>query len=358
MPMMSGMGSATPSQGTMARVAAYLWAAGALTVLAILALPHGNDLDVPIAWAILAVCTGCGLAMWRFGERFPTWVFHAGLVLATVAITGALLWHDDPSADIEMLYLWVALYGFYFFGWRAALLHLALVGMGYAAVLLGQPGGDARVTDWLLTACGLGVAGCIVGLLRDRLVGLVDRLETAAVTDALTGLLNRGGFEGVISTELERARRHERPLALVVGDIDHFKQVNDRFGHVAGDAALERVGAILADAIRRLDTIARIGGEEFAIVMPDADEQAAFLLAERLRRDVRETFAGNLAELTMSFGVAAFPKDADTSSRLLQAADRALYLAKELGRDRSVVYNDETSTLLAELIAERDPASS
>ena len=340
----------------MARVAAYLWGAGAVTVLAILALPHGDDLVLPVAWAIFGLCTACGLAMWRFGERFPTWVFHAGLVLATAAITGAILWQDDPGADIEMLYLWVVLYGFYFFGWRAALAHLALVGVGYAAVLLGQPGGDSRVTDWLLTASGLLVAGCIVGLLRDRLVGLVDRLETAAVTDALTGLLNRGGFEGVIATELERARRHDRRLALVVGDIDHFKQINDRFGHVAGDAALERVGGILADGIRRLDTIARIGGEEFAIVIPDSDEQAAFLLAERLRRDVRETFAGNLAELTMSFGVAAFPKDAETSSRLLQAADRALYLAKALGRDRSVLYDEDTSAMLAELIAGPDSA--
>jgi diguanylate cyclase (GGDEF)-like protein len=352
------MGSATPSRATMARVAAYLWAAGALTVLVILALPHGDDVDVPVAWAILAVCTACGLAMWGYGERFPTWVFHAGLVLATVAITGAVQSHDDPGADIEMLYLWIALYGFYFFGWRAALAHLALVGVGYAAVLAGQQGGDARVMDWLFTASGLLGAGWIVGLLRDRVVGLVDTLETAAVTDALTGLLNRDGFEAVISTELERARRHERQLALVVGDVDHFKQVNDRFGHQAGDTALELLGTILAEAIRRLDTIARIGGEEFAIVMPDADEQAAFLLAERLRRDVRESFNGTVAELTMSFGVAAFPKDAESSSRLLQAADRALYLAKALGRDRSVVYNDETSALLAELIAERDPASS
>ena len=350
-------GRVEPSRATMARVAAYLWAAGALLVLLLLALPHAPELDVALAWIVFAVCCVCGTVIWIGGERLPVWVFHLGLVIATASITGAAHWQEQPATDIDMLYLWVALYGFYFFTWRQALGHLVLVGIGYGAVLAAQPGGDGRVTDWMLTAGGLVVAGLIVGLLRDRVDGLVSRLETAAVTDPLTGLLNRRGFEGVMTTELERARRHGRPLALVVGDIDHFKSINDSLGHLAGDTALERVGGILAEAVRRLDTIARIGGEEFALVLPDADEQAAFVLAERLRRDVQGAFGGDLAPMTMSFGVAAYPKDAGGAERLLQAADRALYLAKELGRNRVVVYGEETAALLAELIAGRQTSA-
>jgi len=113
--------------------------------------------------------------------------------------------------------------------------------------------------------------------------------------------------------------------------------VNDRLGHGAGDAALERVSAVLMAAKRRVDVAARLGGEEFALIVPDSGEEAAHVLAERLREELRKTFAEEPVPLTVSFGVAGSPAGACTPAALLEAADRALYRAKEAGRDRSVV---------------------
>jgi diguanylate cyclase (GGDEF)-like protein len=169
---------------------------------------------------------------------------------------------------------------------------------------------------------------------------VIWRLSDAAVTDALTGLTNRRGFQELIETELERARRSGQPLSLIVGDLDHFKSLNDTHGHGAGDRALEQLALILQTAKRRIDTAARIGGEEFAVVLPDSDHHAAHILAERMRREVRETFFYEPYELTISLGVATFPIHADAVEPLDERADEALYAAKALGRDRTVVYDE------------------
>src|SRR6266576_1406913 len=120
---------------------------------------------------------------------------------------------------------------------------------------------------------------------------LIAKLSSAARTDALTGLLNRRGFEELFATELERARRNGRPLSVIVGDLDGFKAVNDRYGHAAGDHALEKLSEILQTVKRRIDTAARLGGEEFAVIAPESDHHAAYILAERMRREVRAAFA-------------------------------------------------------------------
>jgi diguanylate cyclase (GGDEF)-like protein len=213
---------------------------------------------------------------------------------------------------------------------------------GYAAAsLLGPsvPGGEVAVT-----AVGIAAAAGLVGMQRANTNRLIWRLSDVAVTDALTGLMNRRGFQELIATELERARRSNQPLSLIIGDLDHFKQLNDTYGHAAGDRALEQLSLILGTAKRRIDTAARIGGEEFAVVLPDSDQHAAFILAERMRREVRETFMYEPHCLTISLGVATFPAHAATIERLVAAADRALYAAKELGRDRTVLYSDRLHT--------------
>jgi diguanylate cyclase (GGDEF)-like protein/putative nucleotidyltransferase with HDIG domain len=177
-------------------------------------------------------------------------------------------------------------------------------------------------------------------VLRERVDRLIARLADAARTDALTGLLNRRGFQELMEIETERALRSARPLAIIVGDLDHFKHLNDRFGHAAGDLALRRFGEIASSASRRIDAVARIGGEEFALLLPDTEQHAAYLLAERLRRAVKEP--GVDGELpSVSFGVASFPTHAADAEALMHAADQALYAAKAMGRDRSVIYNPE-----------------
>src|SRR5207247_8076749 len=129
-------------------------------------------------------------------------------------------------------------------------------------------------------------------------------------------------------TELERARRSGRPLSVIVGDLDGFKAINDRFGHAAGDHALEKLSQILQTVKRRIDTAARIGGEEFAVIAPESDHHAGYILAERMRREVRETFAHDPHQLTISLGVATFPRHGATAAALIAVGDEALYGAK------------------------------
>jgi diguanylate cyclase (GGDEF)-like protein/putative nucleotidyltransferase with HDIG domain len=231
------------------------------------------------------------------------------------------------------------------------------MGFCYAAVLVahhwsGDTIGEFGVAvedsaaQWTIAFGTLVVATGLFGLLKDRLDGLIDRLTNAVKTDPLTGLLNRRGFEEAFELEVERARRLESPLTLLVGDLDRFKLLNDRLGHPAGDRALELLGEALAAGVRRIDRVGRMGGEEFALILPETDEHEGYVLAERLRAKVRENFAADLFPLTISFGVASYPTHGATTAALLKAADQALYTAKEFGRDCSVIYSAETAEIL------------
>jgi diguanylate cyclase (GGDEF)-like protein len=183
--------------------------------------------------------------------------------------------------------------------------------------------------------------------LRRQVRGLTARLSDATRTDPLTGLLNRRAFEQLLDSELERSRRTGRTVAVLVGDLDGLATVNARYGHPAGDSALQRVACDMQKWKRRIDTAARIGGEEFALLLPETDERGAFLVAERLRRAAHRTFGEDPMPVTISFGVAAYPEHGDRRDVLLSAVSRALGAAKELGKDRSVIYSEEVARMLA-----------
>jgi diguanylate cyclase (GGDEF)-like protein len=165
---------------------------------------------------------------------------------------------------------------------------------------------------------------------------LVDRLRAQATIDPLTGCHNRRGFDEVLQVEFARARRYGRPLSLVLLDIDHFKHINDDFGHEVGDHALQRIGRAVRHTFRTTDSACRYGGEEFALIFPETPRDEAARLAERLRLLI-ENLPPNAEvprSLTASFGVASFPDDAAEISELIRGADRALYTAKANGRNR------------------------
>jgi diguanylate cyclase (GGDEF)-like protein len=163
-----------------------------------------------------------------------------------------------------------------------------------------------------------------------------ELLRTQARTDSLTGMLNRRAYYERIAEELARGERTGSPVSVVLLDIDHFKPVNDEWGHAEGDRALQAIAANLQATVRADETAARYGGEEFALIAAGVDSADAVGLAERARAAIADVDVHGRA-LSASAGVATWPGDADTPDGLIESADRALYEAKRAGRDRTAV---------------------
>jgi len=163
-------------------------------------------------------------------------------------------------------------------------------------------------------------------------------LRRLATTDPLTDLANRRHFLAQVDLELELLQRYAKPAALLMIDLDHFKQVNDAYGHAAGDAVLRHFAAIARRILRKVDLLGRLGGEEFAALLPGTDAEGAQQLAERLRQTVADsqvhTVSGGAIQVTISIGVTLFALTDANADTVLARADRALYRAKEQGRNR------------------------
>lgn len=230
---------------------------------------------------------------------------------------------------------------------------------GFAAVPVAVSRSDARgalcvldLKPLALTASdidALAAIGRSVGLELDRLLSPlptdvpahelnvedVKALQYLASTDPLTGLANRRGGEKHIANEISRAKRERRPLSCVLLDLDRFKHVNDTYGHQAGDQVLHEVGTLLRRTVRAYDILVRWGGEEFLVVLPGVDLQAAYQLAERIRVAVEAMETHSVGRVTISAGVAKFEADYDFAATL-KTADQRLYQAKAAGRNRVV----------------------
>jgi two-component system cell cycle response regulator len=251
--------------------------------------------------------------------------------------------------------MWVAFYAFYFLSRRQSAFLCLFAVLNYAAVVLGArlfgytaTGLDANqdIPAFVLITGTIVVAGVFLVRLRERVGRLIEQLTDAASTDPLTGLLNRRGFQSVIDNELARAERGGHTFSLLLCDCDFFKHLNDRLGHNAGDEALQAIGRLLDVNKRRIDVAARVGGEEFALVLPETDQHEAFIVADRLRSRFGQAFADQPVPLTMSLGVATYPVHGMSADALLRSSDEALYAAKSLGRDRTVLYSAEVQGIL------------
>jgi two-component system cell cycle response regulator len=179
------------------------------------------------------------------------------------------------------------------------------------------------------------------GVLSTAIVDQSRRLRHLSAVDGLTGLLNRGYFESRLAAELSRARRPGRPLAVAVLDLDRYKNFNDRYGHASGDVALRVLAEVVSGGLRATDTVARYGGDEFVVLLPETGPQAALEKLEQLRLAVaRAEFTlprhDLTAQVTLSAGIACHPEDGTDPVELLEAADRRLSEAKEGGRNRVV----------------------
>ncbi|MDC8784515.1 GGDEF domain-containing protein [Roseateles koreensis] len=182
---------------------------------------------------------------------------------------------------------------------------------------------------------------------------VVDALCDLSSKDALTGLVNRRSFEMALSREVDRVARSGEPALLLVVDIDHFKAVNDTYGHAAGDLVIKAVASALNQGVRPMDTVARVGGEEFAIVLPSCPASFGVMVAERMRERVSElqveVAPGQVLAVTISLGGAFAPQWVRSSSLLwMERADRQLYRAKAEGRNRACLEVQVESLVSAE----------
>jgi diguanylate cyclase (GGDEF)-like protein len=336
-----------PSPPFAARVASGIFAGQALILFIIGLLPHQGGAYVE-RLVIAAACAMFAVALHLRAEKIGLRGLQVAAACGTLLLSLHLLLSvDSNSLSDEMLYIWLALFAAYFFPVRQAAAQLALMSGAYLVVLLVSSPHDVVAGSWLTLVGVIFPAAALLRAVRDAVTGLVRSLAEAARTDTLTGLKNRLALEHEIHVEVERTLRAENELSIVIGDLDHFKAVNDELGHRAGDEALVRIGQILHTRRRVGDSIARTGGEEFTILLPGASEHEAYLVAERLRVTVEREFADHPVPLTFSFGVATYPEHGRDADAVIEAADQALYAAKALGRNRSVIFNREISAVFA-----------
>jgi diguanylate cyclase (GGDEF)-like protein/putative nucleotidyltransferase with HDIG domain len=337
-----------PSTPFAARVAAWIFTGEAAILLALAVLPNPGGSWTAARLAPPAACAAVAVLLHLFAGRVGPRGLQGAAALGTVLVSSyAWAWGSGSALSGELLYAWLALYAAYFFDARQAAAQLAWMAATYLVVLLASAPSDAVAGSWVALVGVVFPAAALLRAVRDGVGQLVRRLAEAALTDTLTGLKNRLAFDQELYAEVERALRSGEPLSVVVGDLDHFKSVNDCLGHRAGDEALVRIGRILQRQRRSGDSIGRTGGEEFTILLPGASEHEAYLVAERLRAAVQDDFRNDPVQLTFSFGVATYPEHGRTADAVLESADQALYAAKALGRNRCVIFNHEIAAIFA-----------
>jgi two-component system cell cycle response regulator len=337
----------TSDRAMLASFLVALFVAGPTLGLIGLALPHAEDAHEVGMVAIAGVSYVIAALTYLYRRRLPEWTFEVAAGLGSLLISAGIYFSGSATTTGAFYYLWVILAAAYFFDRPRVAIQLLIVAVGYAVALALKPATPGMVQAWIVAVGTLAIAAALFVITRERVAGLVARLAQAADTDPLTELLNRRGFGKQFELELERAERAGSAVSLIIGDLDHFKQVNDRFGHQVGDQVLVQVSEVLRRHARRIDCVARVGGEEFALLLPSTDSRGAFVSAERLRYRVREALAATQPGLTISFGVASYPTDGESVERLLRCADESLYAAKAFGRDRTVIYSREVVGALA-----------
>ncbi len=289
----------------------------------------------PWFWLLSGLAAAVGAVGLSFELRAAVAVevlLYCGLALVSVAVVLT----EDGSSPWVILYVWIGAEGALLLQPAAAIRLNVLGVVAYALVLLVTPVPSPFA---IMTVGSIAVVSAVAWMLRPRLERLAARLHGTARIDPMTGLLNRRGCQETLTAEMLLARRTGTPVSVVVGDLDHFKALNELHGHARGDEALQAFADVCRAIRRGQDVVARTGAKQFALALPGTDAEGAQAVAERLR----ESLGRRLVELgtptTTSFGIATYPKHGRSAESLLDAADQARCFAQERGRDRVVVYS-------------------
>lgn len=263
----------------------------------------------------------------------PNPVLQATPATSALLITVPLALSHSNAADGMLLLTWPVLFAAYLLPRGTAYWTLAVVICCLTIVLASGTGPD-RFSAWVEVTASVALTLVVILKVRTQADRLKQVLAEQATTDPLTGLGNRRAFDEAMEREVARQRRTRAPLSLLAVDVDHFKLINDTWGHAAGDETLAALGELLPRLVRSSDTVGRIGGEEFGVLLPDCPGPQAMDRANRLRAEVYAASRFWAHPVTVSVGVATLPESAETMTDLVIAADMALYAAKESGRDR------------------------
>jgi len=264
-------------------------------------------------------------------RRSPIFIYAAGILL--VALLGLLDYLNGPDFSLLIFYAVPVFAAAWYAGRRAGLFMCAAGGLTWFVVAYATTGhfSTPLIAYWN-AAVRLGFMFVLAHIVAAFKTSLAHERELAR-TDYLTGAFNGRSFGETAAAEIARARRHAHPFSVAYVDVDDFKQVNDRQGHSAGDRLLKAVADSLRRNVRGVDTVARIGGDEFAVLMPETDSRAAHVVMRRMRRRLLEETGRAGWPVTVSVGVVTFDAPPDSVDDLLRAADDCMYSAKRGGKN-------------------------
>lgn len=342
---------------------------------------------IGLMFAYLAFHKVIGIYL-RRAKRAGTGLVVSAIASDMVALFGAVALITPPEYFGRTLIISIFTVQFtqIFFGWTATLANLVLIAVGYTSLVAIAADAGASISPaeelWTLALYGIGVLVYVAlqGHVANRMKALVqifgraqegdfsaryeesaehmpdaitvigraynrmrEHLQAIVLTDPLSGCYNRRGLNQLAEREVSRAIRGKKEIAVLAIDVDHFKRVNDEYGHLTGDEVIREVGELLRETAREADVVARFGGEEFTILAPDSSDEGALILAERVMEAFRTHRFKSLppdVRITTSVGVAADVARSDEIAKtLLARADEALYVAKRNGRDRAVLWH-------------------
>jgi len=322
------------------RAVAYLTLAGSPYVFATSYLsPDVSAFDTIITSTISVALAVIGAVCWRRPAALPKAFWFLAPLVATMVVATLNIVTHDASTGAQLFYLWPILYAANFLSRRVLYLNLALVFAGDAGTVFAILGPQKGASDWVAMVLAMTMAATVVQSLRIRADRLRDVLEKQARADHLTGLANRRSFDEALATEAAWAQRTDGSLALLTIDLDHFKAINDTFGHAEGDRVLRAVADGMRRVVGETGVAARLGGDEF-VMLVRMGRRDAVDVAEALRAAVADQHDLPCGPPGLSIGLAVLPGDARTATELAAASDAALYQAKTSGRGRTSVADE------------------